>query len=233
MGISDRSKHRQRLRGKLLREMEDGGSSSSLDDYELLEIVLYSAHPRGDTRDLAKKLIEEFGSLVGVVTANTSDLSNVKGIGDAAMASIKLLHVVLQRVLRKKVERKSVISNWQSLIEYCWLSMANEKVEEIRLLLLNNRNEMINDVVLQRGTVNRSSIYIREVVKHILKAHASSVILLHNHPSGSLEPSLGDMDVTQKLERALKEIEVSLHDHVILSKEGYYSFRSKGVIRPA
>lgn len=232
MGISNRSEHRSRMREKILKDVAHGGCESTLEDYELLEMLLYSAHPRGDTRELAKDLIQEFGGLGKVVTAGPEDLKSLTGVGNAAISSVKLLHVILQRILKRKIEKKNVISNWQSLMEYCWMSMGNEKVEEIRLILLNSRNEMLGDVILQRGTLNRSSIYIRELIRETLKAHASSVILLHNHPSGSLEPSTADLEVTQKIQKALGEIEVSLHDHVIVSKEGYYSFKSKGLIGP-
>lgn len=221
----DHKGHRQRLRERFLKS---GGDA--LPDYELLELLLCMAQPRGDVKPTAKALLRAFGSFAAVISADTNDLKKVDGIGDAAVAALKIAQESAARLLRENVMGQPVLSNWQRLLDYCRATMAHEKTEQFRILFLNTKNILIADELQQRGTVNHTPVYPREVIKRALDLGASAVILVHNHPSGDPEPSRDDIQITKDIREAGQALGIALHDHVIVGRAGITSFKTKGLL---
>lgn len=217
--------HRQRLRDRFL-----AGGSTALADYELLEMLLFSARPRGDVKPLAKKLLATFGSFSKVITASPLELARVEGMGDAAVAAILTVQAASERMLREQVLDRPLIQSWSALLDYAKTTMGHKKIEEFRILFLNRRNALIHDEVQQKGTIDHTPIYIREVVKRALELGAASIILMHNHPSGDPKPSRADIDITSQVAMAAKAVGITVHDHIIISERGHYSFRANGII---
>lgn len=217
--------HRQRLRDRFL-----AGGNAALADYELLEMILFSAHPRGDVKPLAKKLLAEFGSFSKVITAGAHELGKIEGVGDAVVAALMTVQASTERLLREQVVDRPLIQSWSALLDYAKASMAHKKIEEFRILFLNRRNELVRDEVQQHGTIDHTPVYVREVVKRALELGAASIILMHNHPSGDPKPSKADIDITNQVINAVKSVGISVHDHLIISERGHYSFRANGII---
>jgi DNA repair protein RadC len=217
--------HRARLRERFL---DVGGEA--IPDYELLELILFSARPRGDVKPLAKRLLKEFGTFAKVMYADESALRAVDEVGDATIAALKTIRVSAQRLIKSEITDQPIIQSWSALMDYCKLAMGSNKVEEFRVLFLNHRHALIADEVMQRGTINHTPVYPREIVKRALELSAAAVILLHNHPSGDATPSKADIDVTKKIVEATATIGVTVHDHVIITETGHYSFKSFGLI---
>ena len=217
--------HRARLRQRLL---EKGGES--LADYEVLECLLFGAKPRGDVKPLAKALIARFGSLGAVLTAAPHDLQKVTGMGEASAAALKIAAEAGRRLAREEVIDRPVLSSWDKLLKYCRTALGHEKVERFHLLFLDRKNVLIADEVQQRGTVDHTPVYPREVVKRALELSASALIMVHNHPSGDPTPSRADIAMTQEVKEAAEKLGIAVHDHVIISKSGHNSFRSLGLL---
>ena len=217
--------HRSRLRQRFLATMGEG-----MPDYELLELLLTLGIPRRDVKPLAKKLIETFGDFASVVSAETQQLRRVSGLGDTAIAAIKLAKATSVRLLRQRAIGRDVVSSWTELIDYCRAAMAHEEVEQLRLLFLDRKNRLIIDEVQQRGTVDHAPLYPREVVKRALELGASALILVHNHPSGDPTPSQGDIAMTHNVKEAAEKLGIVLHDHVVIGRGEYRSFRSMGLL---
>lgn len=217
--------HRARLRERFL-----GLGGEALPDYELLELILFSARPRGDVKPLAKRLLKQFGSFDKVIYADEPSLRQIDEVGDAVISALKTVRVSAARLLKNEIGDQPVIQSWSALLDYCKLAMGKSKIEEFRVLFLNHRHALIADEVLHKGTVNHTPVYPREVVKRALEHGASAIILLHNHPSGDPTPSKADIDVTQQIIDAAKTINVTVHDHVIITETGHYSFKSFGLI---
>lgn len=217
--------HRKRMRAKLL----DSGPDS-FRDYEILEMALWAASPRGDTKPLAKMLIETFGDFARVISADPERLAEVPGIGEAAIAQIKLLDAAAVRLARARVMNRNVLSSWQSLIDYCSASKQYKKTEEFHILFLDRKNVLVADEVQQKGTVDHTPVYPREIVKRALQLEASALIMVHNHPSGDTTPSRADIDMTKQVLEAAKAVGVVLHDHLVIGAGEPYSFRSNGLL---
>lgn len=217
--------HRQRLRARFLKT---GGKG--LADYELLEMALFAASPRMDTKPLAKRLIKQFGSLAETIRASVAELSQVEGMGEAAIVSVKLLYSATEQLLREDASSGVVIQSWTALLDYCRVSIGFKKTEEFRVLFLNNKHALITDELLQEGTVNHASVYPREVVKRALDLGASAMILTHNHPSGDPTPSKDDIEITKQIVNAAATLGIRVHDHLIITKSKHYSFKSNGLI---
>lgn len=217
--------HRQRLRDKLLNN-----GSEALADYELLELVLSIAIPRRDVKPLTKELINTFKTFGGVITANQSDLKQVKGVGDTVIATLKIIEASQIKTLKDKIENTSIISSWTELIDYCKLNIGNKDTEEFHILYLNTKCHLIKDETHSTGTINTSSVYPREILKEVLKIGATSIIIVHNHPTGDTTPSKADIQITNKIKETLKTIDVSLHDHLIVAKGNYISFKMLGLL---
>lgn len=217
--------HRERLRARFLER-----GSDSLSDYELLELLLFAAIPRRDVKPLAKKLLAEFGTLWAVINAPVDRLRRSYGFSDTTIAALTVTGAVAQRALRSTVLDRPVLSNWQALVDYCYVSMGHLKTEQFRLLFLNRKNALIADEVQQVGTVDHTPVYPREVVKRALELGACAVILVHNHPSGDPTPSRDDIEMTRLIAHAADAVGVLLHDHLIIGQKGVVSFKSQGLL---
>lgn len=221
--------HRQRLRSKFLRASA-AGASESLDDYEILELLLCLAIPHKDVKPLAKDLLARFGGLGGVLSAHPDSLMAFPGIKETAAAALKAVNEAGIRMVREDVREKPILSSWDRVLDYCHALMAFIEVEEFRLIFLDRKNRLICDERQQHGTVDQTPIYPREVVKRCLDLHACAVIMVHNHPSGDPQPSPADIETTRKIAAALSHVDIVLHDHLIISRSGYCSFKADGFL---
>ncbi len=218
--------HRERLRERVL---ERGGES--LADHEVLELLLFGAKPRGDTKPLAKALIKRFGSLAAVFSASPRELVAVAGSGPACAALLKAVREAALRISQQELARsEDVLSSWEQLLTYCRTRLAHESIEHFHLLFLDRKNRLIADEVQQRGTIDHTPVYPREVVKRALELHASALILVHNHPSGDPTPSQGDIAMTREIAEAAGKLGIVVHDHVIIGRQGHSSFRTLGLL---
>jgi len=217
--------HRKRLRARFLKT-----GSESLHDYELIELLLFGAIPRGDVKPLAKRLITTFGSFSEVISADARTLALEDGLGEAAVCALKIAQAGAIRLAQEQVMNKPVLSSWQMLLDYCRASMAYHGVEQFRLLYLNRKNVLIADELQQRGTIDHTPVYPREVIKRALELEASALIMVHNHPSGDTTPSPADIDMTKRIKSIARPLSIEIHDHVIVSRKGYYSFKSTGLL---
>lgn len=217
--------HRERLRRRLL----DRGAAS-LADHEILEFLLFGARPRGDTKPLAKALIARFGNLAGVLSAGPQELATVEGIGDAAIAVLKLVPEAARRLALEEVLDRPVLGSWQKVLDYCRIVVGREKIEQFRLLFLDTKNRLIADEMQQRGTLNHAPVYPREVVKRALELDAAALIMVHNHPSGDPTPSKADIEITRQIQTAAAELGITVHDHIVIGRTGHNSFKSLGLL---
>ena len=235
-GLDDEAKqdphhlgHRERLRERFLV------NSDALPDYEVLELLLASVIPRVDTKPLAKALIDEFGGFAEVLSAPAAQLEAFPRIGEARISAtvaayLKVAEHAALRLARLKVLDKPVISSWDALLDYCNAAMARLPTEQFRLLFLDRKNVLIADELQQKGTVDHTPLYPREVVKRSLELNASAIIMVHNHPSGDPAPSKADIEMTKQVREALKAVQIVLHDHLIIGRKGHASFKSLGLL---
>jgi len=212
--------HRERLRERFYSAGPD-----ALSDYELLEMALFAALPRRDTKPLAKALLKKFGSFAEVVHAPETLLREVEGIGDASVHQIKLLAAAAGRVAKGEIKRSIALSSWNDVIGYCRSGMAFADKEQFRLLFLDKRNQLIADEVQQTGTVDHTPVYPREVIKRALELSATALILVHNHPSGDPTPSQADITMTKAIVDIAAPLGISVHDHIIVGKNGHASLK--------
>ena len=217
--------HRQRLRKRFLE-----GGPDALPDYELMELVLFSAIPRRDVKPLAKELIKRFGSFADAISASPDRLMEVDGIKETSATTLKIIQAAAQRLARGQVLDKPVLGSWHALLDYCQTAMAYDKTEQFRVLYLDRKNNLIADEVQQKGTVDHTPVYPREVVKRALELQASAMIMVHNHPSGDPTPSRADIEMTQEVRDAAEKLGVTLHDHLVIGRGNHASFRSLGLI---
>jgi DNA repair protein RadC len=224
-GPSDAAGHRQRLRQRFLSAGE-----AALADYELLELLLTIAVPRRDMKPLAKDLLRRFGSFAEVVNASPERLRDVEGVGDGVVAALKIVAAGVQRVAKVELASRPVLSSWSTLIDYCRSAMAFADREEFRVLHLDKRNNLISDEVQQRGTVDHTPVYPREVVRRALELGATALILVHNHPSGDPSPSQADIRMTKDIVDASSPFGIVVHDHIIIARSGHFSFRARNLI---
>lgn len=216
--------HRERLR----RRRIDAGAEN-LPDYELLEIILFASNPRGDVKPLAKSLLEQFGGLAELLSADPDTLAGA-GLGLAGIAALKSVREAALRLMRSELRERPVVNSWDKLIDYCTANIAHEKVEELHILFLDRKNVLIKHERQQRGTIDHTPVYTREVVKRALELSASALILVHNHPSGDPSPSKADIAVTKDIVKAAAPLGVTVHDHLIIGRGRHTSLRDLGVI---
>ena len=217
--------HRERL-----RERFRSAGPDALSDYELLEMALFPALPRRDTKPLAKSLLQKFGSFAEVVHAPEARLLEVDGIGEASIQQIKLIAAAATRIAKGQVQQRMALSSWNAVIDYCRTSMAFADKEQFRLLFLDKRNQLIADEVQQTGTVDHTPVYPREVIKRALELSATALILVHNHPSGDPTPSQADIQMTKAIIDIAKPLGISVHDHIIVGKHGHASLKGMRLI---
>jgi DNA repair protein RadC len=217
--------HRERLRDRFTV-----GGSDALPDYELLEMILFRTIKRGDTKPVAKALIARFGTFAEVINAPANLLMEVKGVGPAIVTELKLIRAAALRLTKGEIIQKPVLSSWNAIIDYCHAAMAFEDIETFRLLFLDKKNQLIADEQQQRGTVDHTPVYVREVIKRALELSATAIILVHNHPSGDPTPSLADIEMTKKIISAAEKLNILVHDHIIIGRKGHVSFRNLQLI---
>ncbi len=223
--LSGTDGHRSRMRARLL-----AAGPQALADHEMLEMVLFLALPRRDTKPLARALLARFGSFAGAIAAPAAELATVDGLAEAGVAALKLVQGAALRLARAEVINRPVVGNWDRLMAYLTASLAREPVEQFRVLFLDTRNRLLADEAQGRGTVNHTPVYPREVVKRALELHATALILVHNHPSGDPTPSTADLDMTRDIRSAAAALSIAVHDHVIIGSDRWLSFRREGLL---
>ena len=217
--------HRKRLRARFLE-----GGAAAVPDYELLELILFGAIPRGDVKPLARTLIDRFGGLAGVITAPQAQLLKVDGVGECVLVALKLAEAAAMRLTRAKLLNRPVISSWDALLDYCHTAMAHHPVEHVRVLYLDRKNCLIADEEQGRGTVDHVPLYPREVLRRALDLDASALIVVHNHPSGDPTPSQQDITLTDRIRTGAEALSLVLHDHLIIGKSREFSFKAEGLL---
>ncbi|MGB7406125.1 MAG: DNA repair protein RadC [Pacificimonas sp.] len=226
---TDRVDHRKGHRARLRDRMADGGEDAFA-DYELLEYILGFALRNQDTKPLAKRLIAELGSYGAVLRATMDDLTRIGGVGPEVAATIKFVDAAAMRLLRGDVLKRPVLGNWRAVEDYLHAALAHNAREQFRVLFLDGRNTLIADEMMSEGTINQTTVHIREVVQRALDRKASALILVHNHPSGNSEPSRDDIRLTTRIQDVCKGLDIVIHDHVIVGKGGNSSFKSLGLL---
>ncbi len=221
------SGHRERLRERALV-----GGVEALPDYELLELHLYRSIPRQDTKPVAKALLARFGTLGAVLSAPLTDLRTVKGVGESVALDLKLMHEAAKRIGREPISRPPVISSWTALLDYVRVNIQHEPREQFRVLFLDKKNQLIVDELMNHGTVDHAPVYPREIMRRAMELSATAVILAHNHPSGDPESSRADIDMTHEVVRAGMVLNVAVHDHLIVGRQGVVSLAQRGLLTP-
>ena len=219
------SGHRSRLRDRFRKSGAD-----ALPDYELLEMILFRALPRRDTKALAKQLLSQFGSFAEVINAPEPRLKEVKGVGEAVITEIKLIRAAALRLMKSEIIERPAFSSWSQVIDYVTAAQAYEKREQFRILFLDKKNHLIADEIQGVGTVDHTPVYVREVVRRALELSATAIVLVHNHPSGDPTPSRADIDMTRLIAEAGKPLGVKVHDHIIVGREGHSSLKALRLI---
>jgi DNA repair protein RadC len=217
--------HRERLRARFR-----AAGADAVTDYELLELVLFRTIPQRDLKPLAKELIAKFGSFAEVLAAPAQRLEEVKGIKEATATDLKIVHAAASRLARGQVKKRPVLSSWSAVLDYCRTTMAFADKELFSIIFLDKRNQIIADEIQQTGTVDHTPVYPREVVKRALELSETAIILVHNHPSGDPTPSRADIQMTQSIVEIAKPLGISVHDHIIVGKEGHASLKGLKLI---
>ncbi len=217
--------HRERLRDRF---REAGGDA--LPDYELLELVLFRSIPRRDVKPIAKDLLKRFGSFAEVLAAPPHRLAEIGRIGEAVVTDLKIIEAAARRLTRGAIAQKPVLTSWSSVIDYCRAAMAFAEREHFRILFLDKRNALIADEEQQRGTVDHTPVYPREVVRRALELSATAVILVHNHPSGDPTPSSADIRMTREIADIARPLGVIVHDHIIVGRSGHSSLKGLNLL---
>ena len=217
--------HRARMRRRLLTAGPD-----AIADHEMLEMVLFLALPRRDTKAIARALMARFGGFSAAIAAPLPDLRATEGLGESGAAALKTVQAAALRLLRADVLGKPVLANWDKLMDYLQAVLARERIEQFRILFLDGKNRLLRDEAQAQGTVNHTPVYPREVVKRALELHATAIILVHNHPSGDPSPSQEDILMTQEIVQAAQALSIVVHDHVIVGNGDWLSFRREGLL---
>ncbi len=219
--------HRERLRKRFL-----AGGGRDMPDYELLELLLTIALPRKDVKPLAKDLIKKFGTFADVVSAPLEELVAFPGVKENTAAVLKIVRECAVRLSWERLQNSDapIINSYDLMVDYCRTAMAHQDIEEFRIIFLNAKLRVIGEESQQRGTVDHVYIHPREVIKSAMMKGASAIILVHNHPSGSVTPSKADIEITRKIKEAADAVSIRLFDHLVISKSDCFSFRDKGVI---
>lgn len=220
----DHAGHRPRLRERFLRAPE------ALPDYEVLELFLFQAQPRLDTKPIAKALLRKFGSFAAVVGADPAELEAVDHVGPETVAALKTIHEAARRLARDVAREKPVMANHQAVLDYCQTSLGHGSTEQFRILYLNRKNEIVHDELQQKGTVDHTPVYPREVVKRALENGATALIMVHNHPSGDATPSKADIAMTREVKEAAAKLGIELHDHIVVARGKHASFKTLGLL---
>ncbi len=216
--------HRARLRARFLQ-----AGAESLQDYEILEMLLFAAIPRRDVKPLAKKLLKECGGLWGVLTSDAARLESFD-LSENTIALLRAVSVAGLRAHKSEIMDRPVLSSWQRILDYCRAAMGAEKKEQFRLLFLDRKNRLVHEEIHQRGTVDHTPVYPREVVQRALELGAGAIILVHNHPSGDVTPSKADIDMTRAVCEACRPLDIVIHDHIVIGRDEIASFKGLGLL---
>ena len=217
--------HRQRLRDKFLNSSLEG-----FHDYEIIELLLTLGTPRKDCKQSAKEALMKFGTLKAVLEADAVDLKTVRGIGDKNVFGLKIAQAVARRYLADSVVDKDFIRSSKEVLEYLQHNLRDRNRDVLMVIYLNGRNQIIKMEEVFEGTLSKSAVYPREVVKRALDNEAAALVFVHNHPSGNPNPSKEDLTITNKLKEASQSIDVVVHDHLIIAGNEVYSFTDHGLI---
>ena len=217
--------HRERLRRRFQKTGAEG-----MQEYELLELLLTYAVPRKDVKPVAKNLIKRFGDLASVLDADLKELENTPGVGSISAILIKLVKELFCVYLERKMSHKDLLSSPKAVIDFARAKLAGYPHEVFMVIYLNAKNEVIEHKIIHEGTINRAIIYPRRVIEEALKCHATSLILVHNHPSGHPEPSEDDKNVMQIIKKVATPMDIDIVDHIIVAKNGYFSFAEQQLI---
>lgn len=216
--------HRQRLRARFLQ-----AGAESVQDYELLEMILFAAIPRRDVKPLAKELLTECKGLWGVLTADATRLRAL-GLSDSCIALVRAVGIAGLRAHKSEIVNQPILNSWQRILDYCRAAMGYETKEQFRLLFLDRKNRLIHEEVQQRGTVDHTPVYPREIVQRALEVGAGALILAHNHPSGDVAPSKADIEMTRAIVDACRPLGIVIHDHIIIGRDEIASFKGLGLL---
>jgi len=219
------SGHRWRLRQKFLQ----GGLEGFL-DYEIIELLLTLGTPRRDCKQQAKDAIKRFKSLRGVLEAEEEELQEIEGLGPHNIFGLKLVQEVSRRFLKERMMSRPVCHSSQEVFDYLYHSLRDLKVERFEVIFLDAKNQIIEAKTFFEGTVDSSAVYPREIIKIALKLGCSSLIFVHNHPSGDPQPSASDKEITKDLVFAAQMMQIRVLDHIIIGNNCYFSFADKGLI---
>lgn len=217
--------HRKRLRERFQKTGSDG-----MHDYELLELLLTFSIPRRDVKPVAKKLISTFGSLSGVLDAEQKELEKLNGVGSMSVSLIHLVKELYSGYLAENMKKKDVLSSPEAVIDFSRVKLSGLSNEAFMVIYINVKNEVIDYALLQQGTLDNVAVYPRQIVETALSHHASGVILVHNHPSGNPMPSKEDKILTKEIFDAAFALDIRVLDHLIVGKEGYFSFMENNLL---
>lgn len=201
-----------------------------ISDEELLELLISTGDGPFDPRVIARELLDQFGSLGAIFAADKARLAKLAGINDRMVARLKVVQLALERILHQPIKENPIIGSWTSLTNFLKVTLRHKTTEHLLVLYLDRKNRLIRDEVQQHGTVDHTPLYPREIVKRALELAASAIILVHNHPSGDPTPSKADIDMTKQVVRALESVDITVHDHVIVGRNDFLSFRAQRLI---
>jgi DNA repair protein RadC len=224
MTDNDNAGHRQRLK------LRATSSPESLQNYELIELLLCYANPRKDMKKIAKSIINEYNSLNSFLNADLEQLLKINGVGESATALISLINEINKRQNFEKISDAPILSSWNNLIQYLKISVGSASVEELKIIYVDKKFMILKEETHSSGTIDQISAYPREIIKKAILYNATAVFLAHNHPSNIAKPSKADIDFTNKLSEALKTINVKIIDHVIVTNSSHYSFAANGLL---
>jgi DNA repair protein RadC len=222
---TDGTGHRARLRTRLIE-----GGGDALMDHELIEFLLMLAIPRVDTKPMAKRLLNEFGGIGGLLSADAEAIMRSGGVGVSAAAALKIVQAASLRMLRSEVKAQPILASWQAMLDYLRVDLAHITVERVRVLHLNSKNMLIRDELMAEGSIDQAVIHVREVIRRAIDLGSAAIILVHNHPSGDPQPSRADIMLTRDIADAGKKLGISVHDHVIIGATGHSSMRAMGLL---
>jgi len=221
----DYLEHRKRLRERFLN-----GGAGALHNYESIELLLTYAIPRLDVKPVAKALMKRFGSLNAVLDASQDELESVRGVGSASAILIRLVKQFFAAYLEERLEAKDMLSSPSAVVDFARVKLAGLPHEAFMVIYLNVKNRVIDHEVLQEGTVDRAIVYPRQIIRAALAHKAAGLILSHNHPSGDPDPSQEDKHLTRAVIEAARTIEMRVLDHIIVGKDGYFSFQENRLL---
>ena len=211
--------HRQRVKNRVLREGVD-----SFEDHQILELLLFYCIPMKDTNELAHQLIDRFGSLAGVLDARPEDLCAVSGITENSGILLNLIPSLARRYHQEKLKEKTILDSTSKAGEYARALFTGRLYEVFYVICMDSQNRVNHTALLHEGTINEAPVYPRLIVETALRHQATSIILAHNHPGGSHQPSQADVEVTRKIRTATEAIAITVADHIIVAGDGYFSF---------